>query len=91
MTFTTYNGHTNPIFIKLKILKLSDLVYLHTAVFMHDYYSGNLPTSFNYFFQSVSSKHSYNTRLATKTSYCLPKIRTNYGKFNIKYSGVEVC
>ena len=35
----------------------------------------------------MNQRHSYNTRLASKSSYSLPKVRTNYGKFNIKYCG----
>ena len=45
MTFSTFDAHSNPIFQKLKIIKFPDLVYLHTALFMHDYYSENLPVS----------------------------------------------
>ena len=74
----------------LKIMKFPDLVYLYTALFMHDYYTKNLPISFNSYFVQVNLKHSYNTRLAAKSSYSLPQIRTNYGKFNIKYSGVKI-
>ena len=32
----------------------------------------------------------YNARLASRLSYSLPRIRTNYGKFNIRYSCVKV-
>ena len=56
---------------------------------MHDYHSGNLPSSFNSFFIKVNQRHSYNTRLASKISFSLPQVRTNYGKFNIR-SGVKV-
>ena len=31
--------------------------------------------------------YSYNTRNASKLSYYLPKVRTNYGKFNIRFQG----
>ena len=34
--------------------------------------------------------HSYTTRLAAKQSYCLPKARTNYGIFNIRFQGPSV-
>ena len=36
------------------------------------------------------SVHQCNTRLAKKKSFYLPKIRTNYGKFNIRFHGVKV-
>ena len=90
MTFADYNAHTNPIFIKLKILKLTDLVVFQSALFMYEFFCNNLPTSFDTFFNPVNLKHSYNTRLASKSSYSLPKVRTNYGKFNIKYAGVKI-
>ena len=57
---------------------------------MHDYYSGNLPSAFNLFFTKVNQKHNYNTRLASKISYSLSLARTNYGKFNIRFTGVKV-
>ena len=89
MTFSNFNEHSNPLFSKLKILKLPDLVFLHTALFMYDFHSGNLPVSFSNFFLQVNQKHSYNTRLSSKSSYCLPKVRTNFGKFNIRYAGAK--
>ena len=61
---------------------------------MHDYHSGNLPSSLNlfFFFLSKLTKDvlSYNTRLASKMSFSLPQVRTNYGKFNIRFTGVKV-
>ena len=90
MTFVDFNAHTNPIFIRLKILKINDLIKLQTALFMYDFFSNNLPTSFESFFESVNHRHSYNTRLASRSTYSLPKARTNYGKFNIKFSGAII-
>ena len=90
MTFAPFNAHTNPIFQRLKIIKFPDLVFLHTALFMYDYHTGNLPISFKSYFTNVNEKHNYNTRLASKCNYYLPKVRTNYGKFNIKFSGVKI-
>ena len=70
-------------------MKLPDLAFLHTALFMYDFHSGNLPASFTSYFTQVNQKHNYNTRLASKSSYSIPKIRTNFGKFNIRYSGAK--
>ena len=42
------------------------------------------------FFTSVKEKHNHNTRFASRLTYSIPKIRTNYGKFNIRFSGVKV-
>ena len=43
ITFSEYNCHSSPLFRKLKILKVSDLLYLYCALFMYDYYSNRLP------------------------------------------------
>ena len=39
------------------------------------------------FFLPVKLKRDYNTRQASKNSYSLPLIRTNYGKFSISFQG----
>ena len=49
ITFSDYNDHTNPLFLKLKIIKMYDLVHLVTAMFMYDFPYGILPTSFDTF------------------------------------------
>ena len=90
ITFSEYNCHSSPLFQKLKVLKVIDLVYLYCALFMYDYYSNRLPLIFNDFFKSINKVHQYQTRLANKISYYLPKARTNYGKFNIRFFGAKV-
>lgn len=90
MTFSIFHEHSNPLFIKLGILKLHDLIFYHNAMFMYDFHNDSLPETFNTFFLPVNQRHNYNTRLASRLSYSLPHIRTNYGKFNIRYSGVKV-
>ena len=52
-----------------------------------DYHTGSLPDTFQIFLLPIGQKHSYNTQLASKSSYSLPNIRTNYGKFNIRFAG----
>ena len=54
---------------------------------MYKYHNQLLPSVFNSFFTKVDQVHSYNTRHASKLSYYLPKVRTNYGKFNIRFQG----
>jgi len=39
---------------------------------------------------SVASVRSYNTRLASKSTYYINTIKTNYGKFNIRFTAVKV-
>ena len=70
--------------IRLEILKLNDLIFLHNAEFLHQFHTGLLPNEFDDFFTLVRNRHSYNTRLASRSSYCLPEISTNYGQFNLR-------
>ena len=57
---------------------------------MHSYTYGKLPDVFDDMFTSVNSKYHYCTRLASKSSNYKPKIRTNYGKFGIRFQGPKV-
>ena len=51
----------------------------------------NIPEYFSDFFTSVNKiHHYYNTRLASRSSYSLPRVRTNYGKFNIRFNGASI-
>ena len=63
---------------------------LQNALFMHDYHTDALPSFFQGFFKPIHNIHRYNTRLASKDTYYTFKIRTNYGKFNIRFSGAKV-
>ena len=67
-----------------------DLVTIHTALFMFHVYHNLLPKAFDNFFSLISCKHGYNTRLASKSTYYIDQVRTNYAKFNILFSGPSV-
>ena len=54
---------------------------------MHQFFIGKLPKIFDSFFIKISDKHNVNTRFATRTTFNVPKFRTNYGKFNIRFNG----
>lgn len=90
MTFSKFDEHSSPLFKSLNILKFSDIVTLLIAIFMFKFHNNFLPHVFNNFFIPVSSVHNYNTRLAKKQSYYLPKARTNYGIFNIRFKGPKI-
>ena len=50
---------------------------------------GQLPKVFDNFFELVSKRHDHNTRFASRLNFSLPKVRTNYGKFNIRFAGAK--
>ena len=59
-------------------------------MFMHQFHSKNIPSIFSVLFQYTRLVHSYNTRLAFKSSLFISQNRTNYGKFNIRYKGPKI-
>jgi hypothetical protein len=87
MTFSSFRAHSTPLFKHCEILKFVDLIYYQNALFMFDFHVGNLPAVFDNFFQNVSEVHNYNTRSSTKMFLYIPKIRTDYGRFNLRYCG----
>lgn len=90
ITFSRYDAHSSPLFKRLNIIKFPDLTSFYITIFMHKFHSNKLPTVFNNYFTPVNKIHNYNTRLASKQSYCIPKTRTNYGIFNLKYQGAKI-
>ena len=91
ITFSKFDSPSSPLFKSLQIVKFSDLVSLEIALLMFDFHNKKLvPTIFSDFLTPVSNTHFYNTSLASKSTYSLPKPRTNYGKFNICFSGPKL-
>ena len=90
MSFSDYKAHSSPLLFGLKVLKVLDIIILNNALFMYDVHAKLLPAVFKSFFMYVDILHQYNTRLASKRSYYLPKRRTNYRKFNIRFLGVKI-
>ena len=90
ITFCNRDAHSCPPFSQLGLIKLMDLVTIHTALFMFQYHHRLLPKAFDNFFSPISSKHNNNTRLASKSTYDIDQVRTNYGTFNLHFSGPSV-
>ena len=57
ITFSEYKAHSSPLFYRLEILKLFDLIYLDNALFVYDYYTNKLPATFHDFFKSIYEVH----------------------------------
>ena len=87
ISFSSFDHHSNPLFKLLDIIIFPDLVKYYIGIFMYKYHNQLLPSVFNSFFTKVDQVHSYNTQHTSKLSYYLPKVRTNYWKFNIRFQG----
>ena len=57
---------------------------------MYSFSKSSLSKAFENSFTCINTRHGYNTRLSSKSSFALPNIRTNDGKFNIKVFGPKV-
>ena len=47
-----------------------------------------LPSAFNFVFTTISSGHKFNSRLTSKSAFCIPSAKTNHGKFNVRFQRV---
>ena len=61
MTFANRDAHSSPLFKKLKILKLSDIVLYNNVNFVHRSLNGNIPQPFEDYFHQLESNHQYYT------------------------------
>ena len=90
ITFSSYCDHISPLFKSLNLIKLQDLVKILTAVLMFKFHNSLLPSTFNSFFVPINEIHDYNTKTSSNQSYSLPKTRTNYGIFSIRFQGPKI-
>lgn len=72
-----YNAHTQPLFFKLNILPLDDLILQQNMIFMFSYDRNILPNSFqDYFLQN--SERGLNPGLRNANDYFVPRVRSEY-------------
>ena len=90
ITFSSYYERSSPLFKDLNVVKLSDVITFQLAVFMYKFCNILLPSVFDPYFNSVRILHNSNARLSSKMTYVIPKVRTNYGTFNIRFQGAKV-
>ena len=83
ITFSKFDDHSSPLFKQTNILKLTDLITFHVSLFMFKFHNKLLAAVFDNYFISTSKIHNYNTTLSSQLACSLPRVRTNYGKFNI--------
>ena len=85
ITNSSYNAHTDTLFVKLKILKLEYIYELSVTSFMFLYSKNALPNCFNDYFVSNKTINTYNTRNSEKIY--VPRTRYNFSRTVIRYKG----
>ena len=87
-TSSPYLSHTNPLFHRLKILKVHDINTMHTIIFMFKYNNKLLPQVFNDFFSLNKTLHPYPTRRST--DFHLDNPRTLQAQRTLRHHGPDV-
>ena len=49
ITFNKFDAHSNPILLKLKLLKINEIIQFRIAIFMYQYTKGMLPNALTLF------------------------------------------
>ena len=57
ISFAQYDAHTLPIFAKLNIIKLSDLISLRNCLFIYKHFFSEAPSVFSHVFNLASNTH----------------------------------
>jgi hypothetical protein len=72
-----YLGHTEPIFVKFRTLKLLDIIELKTVIILYKAYNNILPSNISHYFNLVNDAHHYNTRQTGtfKVTYVRTKLK----------------
>ena len=85
ITHSQYLSPSVPLFLKMRILPIRELILLETATFMFKLNSNLLPRVFNDYFIRNCSIHNHNTR--NSQNIHLPLNRTSMTKSSIYYNG----
>ena len=83
-----YREHSDPLFAKLKTLKVSDINFLQKALFMFRLYNDLLPSNFPSLFRLNKDIHTYPTRQSNK--YHLSNPKTAMAMKSIRHSGPDI-
>ena len=90
ITFFKFDERSSPLFKRLNIIKLFDLVTFYIALFIFKFRNNILPPVFDSFFIPVCNIHDHCTRHAAGLTYSLPQVRTNYGISNVRFQGARI-
>ena len=85
ITCSKYNSHTEPLYKKLKCLKVSDLYTLNMLKFYYKVDKGTIPHYFKDMFSQTetNSTHTHDTRY--RNNYTLPRSNTTTGSTCLRY------
>ena len=90
MSVSDLQDSSSLLFKKWKILKIKDIVDLQNCLLCHSFLNGNLPTSFETFFQRCSDIHNAPTRFSKSESLYMPRFKSvKYGLNSITNACIQ--
>ena len=72
ISFANFRASSNPLFRKLQILKLPDIIKLMNLTFVHNVLNAKMPNFFKNFIKSYEVSHSYKTVRNPISNYSRP-------------------
>lgn len=85
---TNYLAHTQPIFVKYKIVPLFQLHYYLTGIMMYKFYHGIVNSCLENLFMSRESIHGLYTR--NRNDMVLPLCKSKQAQSTLRYAGVKI-
>ena len=83
MTFSDFRSHTNSLFIKLKVLKVRDIIRLQQFKILHEFLDNSLPADLKDMFKLNGDFHHHQTR----QPFHIPAVNSStFGINSIRYS-----
>ena len=85
INFVNFRETASPLYLELKILKLSNNIRLQHFLYVIDDINNNLPPPLNNTFQLASISHDHTTRSSSRYTVRIPAVKTTvYGLRSIK-------
>ena len=89
ITFTDRRTPSRPLFQRLDVLNIFEIVKLQLSELAYKHNTNQLPEVFYNYFRDISTIHNYETRSKTNKNLFLPRVDLNYGQFGVKYAAVK--
>ena len=71
ITFSHFTDHANPLFKKLNILKVLDIIKMNNFMFVHNALNNQLPKAFENYFKQIQTQTEHPTRNEPKSLYSI--------------------
>ena len=88
ITFSPYECHTEPLFLKTKILNIFQINQYMNGIFVYKFMNFLLPSIFSNLFVVNTAIHSLNTR--NKNAIRLPACKLTGSKHTVSYVGGKI-